>query len=282
MPELPEVETIRLFLHQHIIGKKITHAEILVDKMFHGDKTELENAVVTDTDRKGKVLTILLSKNSKRYFLSFHLKLSGQILYAHDKNHAVFPNNIPLANSDIMPAKTTRMTFHFSDNSALYFNDLRKFGWAKVSDQPEFPAGPDVLSEEFTETYVVKNLPNTKRPIKTVLLDQTIIAGIGNIYANDALWEAGIHPERPTNSLSDDERKKLYLAIRIIINEGLMYKGSSAKDELYILPDSTSGTYQNHFKTYHQHGKKCKKCQTIIKRIQIAGRGTFFCPVCQK
>jgi len=282
MPELPEVETIRLFLHQHIIGKKITRAEILVDKMFHGDPQKLNDAVVTDTDRKGKILTFVLKKDHKSFYLSFHLKLSGQILYARDKEHAVFPNTIPLANSKQMPAKTTRMIFYFFDNSALYFNDLRKFGWAKLSDKPEFPIGPDVISDEFTETYILNNLPNTKRPIKTILLDQTIIAGIGNIYANDSLWEAGIHPERPTNSLSEDERKRLYLAIKHTIKEGLQYKGSSAKDELYILPDSTSGTYQDHFKTYHQHGKKCMKCQSIIKRITIAGRGTFFCPICQK
>lgn len=281
MPELPEVETIRLFLHQKLIGKEIISADILVPKMFHGDPKILEKAVIIDTDRKGKVLSLVLNKEGTKYYLSFHLKLSGQILYAPDISKAVFLNSIPLADSNTMPAKTTRMVFRFSDNSALYFNDLRKFGWAKLSKIPEHPIGTDVLSPEFTEQHVLNNLPNTKRPIKTVLLDQSIIAGIGNIYANDALWEAGIHPERPTNALSDAELKCLYVAIKKTIFEGLKYKGSSAKDELYVLPDSTAGQYQHHFKTYHQHGNTCTRCGTIIQRIKLGGRGTFFCPVCQ-
>lgn len=282
MPELPEVETIRLFLHQHLIGKTITHAQLLEKKMFHGNPLDLVHAVVTNTERKGKVLTLRLSQKKTTLFLSFHLKLSGQILYATDKNNSVFPNSIPLANSKKMPAKTTRIIFFFSDNSALYFNDLRKFGWAKLSEKPEHPGGLDVLSGEFTEEFILHNLPSTRRPIKTVLLDQSIISGIGNIYANDALWEAGIRPERPTNSLSEEERKKLYLGIKKIIQEGLKYKGSSAQDELYILPDSTSGQYQRYFKTYHQHGKKCSRCGTIIERSKLGGRGTFYCPVCQQ
>lgn len=281
MPELPEVETIRLFLHQHLIGKEIIKTDISVPKMFHGVPSELKNAVVKNTDRKGKVLTFVLQKQSRTSYLSFHLKLSGQILFASDHTQAVFPNKIPLANSHELPAKTTRMIFHFTDGSLLFFNDLRKFGWAKLSDKPEHPTGVDVLSADFTEEYILNKLPDTKRPIKTVLLDQTIIAGVGNIYANDSLWEAGIHPERPTNSLSEAERKCLYLAIKKIIAEGLKYKGSSAKDELYVLPDSSPGTYQNHFKTYHQHGQKCIRCGSIIQRTKIGGRGTFFCPVCQ-
>ncbi len=282
MPELPEVETIRLFLHQCLIGKEIRSCEILVPKMFHGNPKDLENAVVIDTDRKGKVLTLVLEKKGRKQYLSFHLKLSGQILYAADKNYAEYPNTIPLANSNKMPAKTTRMVFYFTDGSVLYFNDLRKFGWAKLADTPEHPTGVDVLSEQFTAQYVVKSLIKTKRPVKTVLLDQTIISGIGNIYANDALWEAGIHPERQTSSLSQEERKRIYIAIKKTIAEGLKFKGSSAKDELYVLPDSTSGGYQKHFKTYHQHGKHCSKCGTVIVRTKLGGRGTFFCPVCQK
>lgn len=282
MPELPEVETIRLFLHQKLIGKEIIKADILVPKMFHGDPKELKKAVITDTDRKGKVFTLILKNDGKKQYLSFHLKLSGQILYAPDNNHAEFPHKIPLANSRQMPAKTTRMVFYFSDNSALYFNDLRKFGWAKLSHTPQYPTGVDALSKDFTEQYVLTTLTGTKRPIKTVLLDQTLISGIGNIYANDALWEAGIHPKRPTHTLTYSELKALYLAIKKTISMGLTYKGSSAKDELYVLPDSTSGQYQHHFKTYHQHGKKCHRCGTVIQKIKLGGRGTFFCPICQQ
>ncbi len=112
-------------------------------------------------------------------------------------------------------------------------------------------------------------------------MDQERMAGIGNIYANDALWLAKIHPARKSNSLTNDEKKILYKSVLEIIKEGVRRKGSSAHDELYLMPDSSKGSYQNHFKAYHQHGTPCKRCKTIMKRMELGGRGTFFCPKCQ-
>ncbi|CAN5183113.1 DNA-formamidopyrimidine glycosylase [soil metagenome] len=277
MPELPEVETIRLFLSKNLIGKTITQIDIREPKQFHGDQNEVIGKKITNVGRTGKILHIKIDP----LYLSFHLKLSGQILYANHKDNPTFKNVIPRANSNKMPSSTTRVIFYFDDNSALYFNDMRKFGWVKLSEKPEEPKAVDILSPAFTLDYFTKAITGVRRPIKVVLLDQDKMAGIGNIYANDSLWEARIHPARKANTLSVDETKILYEAILKIINEGVKYRGSSAADELYVLPDSEKGQYQHHFKTYYQHGKPCKRCGELIVRTVVGGRGTFYCPKCQ-
>ena len=286
MPELPEVESIRLQLERDLIGKVIRSVGVCEPRCFHGDADSIIGAEVKKVNRKGKILIIELKQSNNQLsiinnFISIHLKLSGQVLFAENKDKAVFKNTIPRANTKTMPGKTTRVIINFDDNSALYFNDMRKFGWVKVGEKPETTIGEDVLSKHFTLKYFKKAIRNTRRPIKVVLMDQNKMAGIGNIYANDALWEAKIHPARKTNSLTDDEKKTLYESILNSINEGIKYKGSSARDELYIMPDGSLGTYQHHFKTYHQDGEKCQRCGAEIKRMKLAGRGTFYCPECQ-
>ena len=279
MPELPEVESIRMYLDAHIVGKTLNGVEIREKKMFFGDPKKIIGKKIVAVLRSGKVLTIQFEN---KLYLSSHLKLSGQILYSQDKDRSIFKNTIPRANTNKMPGKTTRIILNFNDNSVLYFNDLRKFGWMKLNSKPEHPKGVDVLSKDFTFKYFESASAKTGRPIKVVLMDQERIAGVGNIYANDALWQAKIHPARKTNSLTTEEKKTLYRSILDTIKDGLKYKGSSAHDELYIMPDSSKGSYQNHFKAYHQHGTPCKRCRTIMMRMKLGGRGTFFCPNCQK
>ena len=279
MPELPEVESIRMYLDQHVVGKTLKDIEIREKKMFFGDPKKIICKKIVAVLRGGKVLTIQFEN---KLYLSSHLKLSGQILYSPDKDKAIFKNTIPRANTNKMPGKTTRIILNFDDNSVIYFNDLRKFGWMKLNSKPEYAKGVDVLSKDFTFKYFEKAIAKTGRPIKVILMDQERIAGIGNIYANDALWGAKIHPARKSNSLTLQEKKILYRSILDTIKDGLKYKGSSAHDELYLLPDSSKGSYQNHFKAYHQHGKPCKRCGTPIQRMKLGGRGTFFCPKCQK
>ena len=278
MPELPEVETIKRELKPDIIGKTISDIEILSPKNFVGQKEQAIGKKITGIERFGKVLVIELS--NKKY-LSVHFKLSGQMLYAKSVKKAVFKNKIPFIGGNTMPGKTTRVIIKFKGGGALFFNDLRKFGWIKLTDKPEKPKGVDVLSKEFTVDYFKKVLPS-RRPIKVALMDQDKITGIGNIYANDSVFIAKIHPQRLANSLKNNEIDLLYLAIKKVIADGIKDQGSSGADEAFILPDGSKGRHQRHFLVYQQEGKPCRICRTIIKRVKHHGRSSFFCPNCQK
>lgn len=278
MPELPEVETIRNHLKPNILGKVISKIDVLEPKIFIGDSTKAEGKRVIDVLRSGKVLSIELETG---LFLSFHFKLSGQLLFAHDSQNAVYKDKIPGASSNKMPSSSTRVIIHFADNSAIYFNEVRKFGWIKFSDIQEKPKGVDVMSKKFTKEYFEKNLANTRRPIKVVLMDQDRYAGIGNIYANEALWEAKIDPSIPPQKLTESQINKLHQAIINAIQKGIKHQGSSGNDEMYVLPDGSKGGFQYQFVVYQQNGKPCPRCGEIIKRIKLGGRGTFFCPKCQ-
>ena len=279
MPELPEVETIKRNLKPNVIGKTISGVEILSPKNFIGKKQDAIGKKIVDIQRYGKVLVLTLS--NKKY-LNVHFKLSGQMLFAKNVKNAVFKNPIPFTKGNTMPANTTRVIIKFKDGSGLFFNDLRKFGWIKMSDRPLVPKGVDVLSKEFTLSAVEALTRKTKKPIKILLMDQDKITGIGNIYANDALFLARVHPLRPANSLTDKEIKNLYKAILQEIKLGIKDQGSSGADEAFILPDGSKGGHQRHFLVYQREGQPCSVCKIIIKRIKHSGRSSFFCPKCQK
>lgn len=278
MPELPEVETIRLRLHKNLVGRIIKNVTVIRAKQFIGSKKDIIGKKVISVIRKGKVISFKLS-NEK--YISIHLKMSGQLLFAENKKDVAFNSIIPFAKSNIMPGKTTRIVIVFEDDAALFFNDLRTFGWMKVGKQPEGPQSIDVLSPDFTEEYLQKVTEKTRKPIKVLLMDQEALAGIGNIYANDSLFIAKINPLRLSNTLSPDEVERLYKSIQEIIAEGLLYRGSSARDEVYVMPDGSKGSYQEHFKVYHRENKPCLRCKTPIKRIKQGGRSSFYCPICQ-
>lgn len=279
MPELPEVETIRLSLQKKLIGKIIKNVIVKQPKQFVGNPKDIIGKKVVGVMRRGKVVSIKLDNN---LYISVHLKLTGQLLFAANKRQTKFSTAIPFAETDTMPGKTTSVIIEFDDGSTLFFNDLRTFGWMKVGNQPEGPQSVDVLSPDFTEEYLQSITSKTRKPIKVLLMDQDAIAGIGNIYANDSLFMANINPLRKSNSLTPDEISSLFKAIQEIIAEGLLYKGSSARDEVYILPDGSKGAYQNHFKVYHRENKPCLRCKTPIKRVKQGGRSSFYCENCQK
>ncbi len=282
MPELPEVETIKRNLKPNVIGEIISDIEILSPKNFIGNKKDVTGRKIVEVKRFGKVLVFKLYKPYKLYnFMNFHFKLSGQMLYSKNVKNAIFKNEIPFTKGNKMPAGTTRVIIRFKDESCLFFNDLRKFGWIKISDKPLIPKGVDVLSKEFTVEYLKKILPS-RRPIKIALMDQDKITGIGNIYANDSLFLAKVHPLRPANSLTSVEIKNLYKGIVQEINLGIKDQGSSGADEAFILPDGSKGKHQRHFLVYQREGEPCSRCKTTIKRIKHHGRSSFFCPNCQK
>lgn len=276
MPELPEVETIRQYLIKDLVGKEIKKIEVNTPKQFIGNKNEIINKKIVDIQRKGKIIIIKLSND---LYLNIHLKLTGQLIFAK-KNNQKFKTIIPHAKSQTLPAKTTHIIIYFTDNSILYFNDLRKFGWMKLTSKPEIPKGVDILSTEFTLKYFADLIDSTTKPIKLLLLDQDKLAGIGNIYANDALFLANVHPLRKSHDLSKNEQEKLFYTIKKVIKLGLKFNGAS--DESYILPNAQSGKYQDHFQVYGREKLPCLVCKTPIKRIKHHGRSSFFCPTCQK
>ena len=279
MPELPEVETIKRLLKPNLVGKIISDVKILSPKNFVGNKQEVIGKKINSVDRYGKVLVIKLFNNK---YLNIHFKLSGQILFSKNVDKAVFKNIIPFTGGNKMPANTTRVIIEFTDGSGIFFNDLRKFGRMKISDQPLKPKGIDVLSKEFTPKLIFSITQKTRRPIKVLLMDQDLITGIGNIYANDSLFLAKIHPQRLSNSLTEKEIKLLYKTIKQTINEGIKDLGSSGADEAFILPDGSRGGHQRNFLVYQREDEPCLNCKTIIKRIKHNGRSSFFCPLCQK
>ena len=285
MPELPEVETIRRDLQQAIVGKKIKDVEIRLPKVFHGDKTGILRKTIEGIDRKGKILIIKLSSDKS---LLIHFKLTGQLVWVPEAGERVtLGHPIPFAGSGL-PAKTTHVIFEI-DGGRLFFNDLRQFGWIKVVRSSELGVmselgklGPEPFDKEFTVEYLRQIFSKTSKPIKLILMDQGKIAGIGNIYANEALFEAGIDPRKPAKQLDDEEIEQLRQSILRVLEDGLKYGGSSAADEAYIKPTGEPGSYQEHFRVYQRAGQKCPKCNGIVKRIELGGRGTFFCHQCQK
>ncbi|GIW67610.1 MAG: formamidopyrimidine-DNA glycosylase [Candidatus Parcubacteria bacterium] len=266
MPELPEVETIKRYLEKEIIGQKIKNVEIFDKRSFKGEKKKIEGSKVLSLERKGKILIFVLSNG---YNLMFHLKMTGQILFLN------FLRNSEISNS-------IRVVFVL-DRGYLVFNDVRRFGWVKVVDEQNLnkeikKLGIDALNLTFDD---LKNILNkTKRPIKLVLMDQAKIAGIGNIYANESLFLAKIHPQIPANKLTDDKIKKLLNAIKKILKKAIKYEGTSFR--FYFKPDESKGKYQEKFLVYQREDEKCRRCYEKIKRVILGGRSAFYCINCQK
>lgn len=278
MPELPEVETIKRKLQPNIKNKIISDIKILSPKNFIGNKKDVVNKKIINVERFGKVLVINLNNNK---YLNIHFKLSGQMLFSKNVNNAIFKNRIPFTKGNRLPANTTRIIIKFKDNSGLFFNDLRKFGWIKVTDKPLIPKGIDVMSSKFTSKLLFRLTRKTHRSIKILLMDQDLITGIGNIYANDSLFLAKIYPLKSADSLNRKEVETLHEGIIKEINLGIKDQGSSGADEAFILPDGSKGKHQRHFLVYQRENQPCSNCKTLIKRIKHGGRSSFYCPKCQ-
>ncbi len=280
MPELPEVEVVRLFLQTNLVGKTISKLEILTPKSFIGNPKKIINQKIIKFTRLGKQLSLHL-KN--KLILLFHLKMTGQIIFGK----SILGHPTPKEDKSVLPNKSTRLFLTFSDGSNLFFNDQRKFGWVKLLTKTELikaqkNLGIDILSPNFTPKYFYQQLQTSSRPIKSVLLDQTKFAGIGNIYANDALFLAKIHPATPSNKVDFKKTLHLHHSLIKIMTESIKGGGSTAKDNKYIHPDGSTGQHQFNFQVYQRNGHPCLVCKTSIKKVKIGGRGTFYCPKCQK
>jgi formamidopyrimidine-DNA glycosylase len=266
MPELPEVETIKRDLEKIIIGKKITEVcvhnpavirEPSVDKFKKG----LTGVSFKKVLRKAKVLILELSNGKS---LVIHLKMTGQLVY---------PGG----------GKKARVSFHLSDGKILDFNDQRLFAELRLLDDWSSlkfirglgPEPFDLTPDKFKEMLAPK-----KTKIKPLLMDQTFVSGIGNLYAAEILFRAKIHPERPAQSLSDKEKELLFKEIREVLIEAIHHGGSSVDD--YVRLSGKQGGYASYHRVYGRENKPCLVCKTPIERISLGGRGTYFCPKCQK
>jgi len=293
MPELPEVETICFQLNRVLRGLKITGVVVLSPKSFVGEIREIREIRgkrVIGVERRGKMIIIELEGG---VCLTIHLKLTGQLIFREkgkkvkriEKGEREKKEKGRLAGEEL-PNKYTRVIISFDNGGKLYFNDLRKFGWMKiVRDLREMremgEMGVEPFDKEFTVEYLQKIFSRTSRPVKIVLMDQEKIAGIGNIYANEALWEAGISPAKPARRLGYNEITILREAILRVLRQGIKYGGASAADEAYVKPNGSPGEYQEHFLVYQREGQPCLRCKTLIKRVNLGGRGTFYCEKCQ-
>jgi formamidopyrimidine-DNA glycosylase len=266
MPELPEVETIKRDLQKVLLNKKITEVCVhnpTVIRQPSADKfkRELTGARVTAILRKAKVLILELSTGKA---LVIHLKMTGQLIYPGD-------------------GKRSRVSFRLSDGKTLDFNDQRLFGELRLMDDwrsLEFikGLGPEPFEVDVSDFKAMLNRKKTK--IKAALMDQSFISGIGNLYAAEGLFAARIHPERPANNLSDKEKEALLNAIKRVLEEAIHYGGSSVDD--YVRVSGKPGNYVKHHTVYGREGEPCVVCGCKIKKISLGGRGTYFCPVCQK
>jgi formamidopyrimidine-DNA glycosylase len=288
MPELPEVETVRRGLHELIIGRKVAKVGHDNPKSFPNVVADVENfligAVITDVRRRAKVLMIDLSTE---YSLVIHLKMTGQLVFRG--KDAVFGAGHP-SDSLIgeLPDRSTRVVFEFADGSHLYFNDQRKFGWVKLLPTLEVPnidfmqkVGPEPLEADFTaEQFAERFKRRAKTSIKAALLDQTVVAGVGNIYADEALWGAKIHPQRLVGSMTPSEFKNLYAELRSVMNLAIERGGSTDKN--YVNAEGKRGSYMDFARVFRREGQACPRCGSTIIKFKAAGRGTHICPHCQR
>jgi formamidopyrimidine-DNA glycosylase len=270
MPELPEVETIRRDLEKLIVGYKVLGITTNSSKQVQPSLKVVEKAilgsVIKKVKRRAKILQIFFDNGS---IVIIHLKLTGRLLFRDQKAPVDDYQHVVLI---------------LNKGKELRFADARKFGWLKlVKNEGELKEilkdfGPEPLAD-LNLAIFQKILSSTHRPIKIVLMDQQKIAGVGNIYANEALFLAGIDPLRPADKINKEKTKKLYESLEKVLKLGLRYRGASDNDYLDAL--GHKGSYQDHFLVYGRQGKACFHCPGLVKRIKIGGRGTFYCPDCQ-
>ena len=300
MPELPEVETVKRGLIKLIVGKKIATAENDNPKSFPNSNLDVDNflinSVVTDVRRRAKVLIIDLSTN---YSLVVHLKMTGQLVFVGSPSTiyqlpstadevrfgAGHPNDSLV---DSLPDKSTRVTITFADNSHLYFNDQRKFGWVRLMPTAEVPnlpfmqkVGPVPLEPVFTVSQFIERFARRPRTnIKAALLDQSVIAGVGNIYADESLWGAKIHPATLVSDLPYSKFQLLYSEVRYVMNLSIEKGGSTNRN--YVNAEGKKGSYMDFARVFRREGLECPRCGAEIIKMRVAGRGTHICPSCQQ
>lgn len=285
MPELPEVETIRQDLLSRIRNQKITEVIVRLPKSIRGGVEEFQNILTHNTvdeiDRTGKLLQFVLREHDR--VLLLHLKMTGQLLYQHGTDFAAGGHPFP-AFSEPLPNKYTHIEFGFANGGRLFFNDLRQFGYMQLVTPEQRrdivgQYGLEPLRDEYTFESLQKAFKR-RGVLKVILLDQRIFSGLGNIYADEVCFAAGVRPDRRVETLTEAEQYQLFLAMPVILTDALAHRGTSFRD--YRDSEGREGGYAKFLKVYGREGEPCLRCGTSIEKMRLAGRGTHFCPRCQK
>ena len=318
MPELPEVETIRIGLAKLLPGRTISDVWHDWQKSFPNAPADVArfmvNAKIKSVRRRAKVLIIELSSE---YSLVIHLKMTGQLIFvgknqlqspvnsrqstvSKTTDYQLITSNSPKASRRFggghpteslignLPDKSTRVILDFTDGSKLFFNDQRKFGWMRLLPTIEVPqidfmqkVGPEPLEDDFTVDKFINNILRRRQSaIKVVLLDQTVLAGVGNIYADESLWAAKIHPSTIVARVPKAKLVTLYNTLRDILKLSIEKGGSTDKN--YVSAEGKKGSYLAFAQVFRKENQPCPRCGVIIEKIRVAGRGTHICPKCQK
>ncbi|HSC90893.1 MAG TPA: DNA-formamidopyrimidine glycosylase [Gaiellaceae bacterium] len=274
MPELPEVETVRRTLEPSLLGRRIDRAAIVDGRLTRPVEPEVVAAElvgerIAPLERRGKYLVVRFESGRA---LLVHLRMTGSFRWSADGALEEDPYR--------------RAVVTLDDGSAVGYRDVRRFGTWLLLDRDEIEPylavrlGPEPFDEEFTPRFLRGRLDGRRAPLKAALLDQRTVAGLGNIYADEALWRAAIHPRREAGSVRPAEITRVHAALREALEAGIARQGSTLRD--YRRPDGATGSMQDEFKVYGRLDEPCDRCGTPIERIVVGGRGTWYCPSCQR
>jgi formamidopyrimidine-DNA glycosylase len=274
VPELPEVETVRRQLEPVLVGRRFEHVDINDPRLTRPEDpaevaAELTGERVAALERRGKYLVVRFESGR---VLLIHLRMTGTFLYAPPGTPADVPHQRAVVNLD--------------DGSDVVYRDVRRFGtWLLVEPEDLDPylaqrLGGEPLGRSFTTKSLAASLASRKAPVKAALLDQRTLAGLGNIYVDEALWRARVHPLRPARELEADDVRALREGIKRALELGIRRQGATLSD--YRQPDGRAGSMQTEFKVYGRLGEPCDRCGTPIEKTRVAGRGTWYCPDCQR
>lgn len=272
MPELPEVETIRRDLEREVVGRKIERVQVTGKRTVRRQTTRkfiasATGKTITKLRRKGKFLMIDLDGDAT---MAVHLRMSGQLLYQKKR---------------LLLMKHTHARIQFEDDFELRFLDPRTFGelWVTTPDVPETShMGPDAVNELHTPAELKQQFAKRKSGLKTLLLNQQVVAGIGNIYSDEILWLSKLRYDTTPEVLTNAAISKLHKGIKQVLDEAIQARGSSLSDAQYVdLYGQAGGAQRQHF-VYDREGEECKRCGATIERVKVSGRSSYFCPKCQK
>lgn len=289
MPELPEVEIIRVGLSNLIVGRSVKSIELFDSpRSFPNPPSQVNQFLIGSSiksvHRRAKVLIICLSTG---YSLVTHLKMTGQLIFRGQENFGGGHPTDSLVNE--LPDRSTRVQICFADDSRLFFNDQRKFGWMRLLPDHEInqltffqKVGPEPLDEQTQPSEFIQRIRRHNcMMVKPAILDQAVIAGVGNIYADEALWQARVHPQTRVNVLSDDQLTELFEAVIDVLSLSIERGGST--DRNYVNAKGERGSYLQFAKVFRREGQPCyRHPDVLIEKIRVSGRGTHICPVCQK